>query len=69
MLLCTVFQGTLVQEVYVHSLNQDERTQISASHRNIQDNKDYKRIEILSSELDIPTKKFLLQIYYYCISQ
>ncbi len=44
MLLCTVFQGTLVQEVYIHSLNQDERAQISAGQRNMQDT----RNEILS---------------------
>ena len=34
MLFRSVFQGTLVQEVYVHSLNQDERAQISAGQRN-----------------------------------
>lgn len=36
MLLCTVFQGTFMQEVYVHSFNQDERTQISEGQKRIQ---------------------------------
>lgn len=30
MLVCTVFQGALVQELDVYSLNKDERAQISA---------------------------------------
>lgn len=32
MLICTVFQSTLVQELNVNSLNQDKRAQISAGH-------------------------------------
>lgn len=44
MLLCTVFQGRLVQKIYVHSLNQDERAQISAGQRNIKDIKDLKKL-------------------------
>lgn len=53
MLFRSVFQGTLVQEVYVHSLNQDERAQISAGQINIQDMKYYTRNEILKNALDI----------------
>lgn len=36
MLICTFFQCALVQELYVYSLNKDERTQIPARHRNMQ---------------------------------
>ena len=33
-LFCTILQSTFVQEVNVHSLNQDERAQVSAGQRN-----------------------------------
>lgn len=32
MLICTVFQGALVQKLNVYSLNKDKRAQISAGH-------------------------------------
>lgn len=33
MLLCAVLQCTLVKEVYIHALHQDERAQVAALHR------------------------------------
>lgn len=41
MLICTFFQGALVQELYVYSFNKDERAQIPARHRNIQDSQGF----------------------------
>lgn len=41
MLISTIFQGTLVQEVYVHALHQDQRAQISAGQIKITDIKNH----------------------------
>lgn len=45
-LICTILKSTLVQEVYVHSFNQDERAQVSAGQRDRQDIINYGRNEI-----------------------
>lgn len=42
-LICTILQSTLVQEVYVHSFNQDEGAQVSAGQRNKPGIKNYRR--------------------------
>lgn len=55
-LICTILKSTLVQEVYVHSFNQDERAQVSAGQRDRQDIINYGRNEIFRF-LTYPVKK------------
>lgn len=57
MLLCAVFQGTLVQEVYVHSFNQDERAQISAGRTNRKDVRGYTRRKISNNDVETSASK------------
>lgn len=67
MLLCTFFQGTLVKEVYVHSLDQDERAQVSADQKNRQDIKDHTSNQIISNELK-PNHKSARSIKYQILA-
>lgn len=60
-LICTILKSTLVQEVYVHSFNQDERAQVSAGQRDRQDIINYGRNEIFRF-LTYPVKRSLLNM-------